>query len=942
MPKLMNEIANVSQEKDSPAAGSGKSDAGKAAHLKQTHDYAALRDSISDKLERLLSKESSYLSDWEQKRFIRAGMASWPNSGSDDVECKIAVVAPVSAGKSTLFNAICEYPILPVASKVTSAVPTYITRAKDHSGEAVAVCPLNKVYNPNEKGEKNIKYVRDEKNKKTYAASDISLGLFKELLAYMRLVMRGNGIQFDIIIENIAYFMSSTEAVDIEFFGDSPSRMSLSDDAYGLSYENPRHRLLLLLILVCVYVNQNEENENSSEYRKEVNAKRVSLMKKCGFPAESDYCVDLTWCSSSLPEGVTLIDLPGTGSDTKEKGRQSSHTQLVKGILFDADAMWVLASVDGTVQFDLGDALADAKAADPTKNVVCIYNCKDGRYKDATTVSEFLKKFPFLVGERCFVVDAMAGEYKYLQNGIKAENTWIAAKKRNEWENAEAEKIIQILREKYSDTKRAMPTYMSRLENGAIIVRQELEISYTLETFFKDVLTDYIARLKYELILKKAIGQLTFFGRIKAELDNTLKLLTGINGRGPEIAGAVNNAMRLAYDNAVTNYTKYMIEKQKKLAGELAALNSQLSPLLGNAFAADYQSLVGKMHEEWKTLTTPGHDNTLETNFFGNYSLKSEHSNWVKFSNVRDKVDGMISFAAFKQALGEADRGIAGFRALLEDYVNGLKKLTQDFCNDYMKAFSDEYHAQRDQICLDDGRIINETLWDNFVAAETQLQDAISGKLANLCTELCTGFEALVEQGGLFDKVKEKTNKGFKKRLSDIVLDGLREGVKRKYAATNKVGFIVDKLDQKKFEALLLDDFKDLEDACKKSLRNIVDAIYGNNLRSGESTVNFPQDLSATVNDFNATILKKQVREKIGQTSQNIMDLVSFGVGVASNVNAQIAEARTAISNWDAFGSVFSDIGVYLFDGEGGTINKLTEEYRNLLKKSTASATTAE
>lgn len=956
MPKLANKeykeqvknhetnrtLANgkVLENAGSSAALFKKTDAGLADHLKQTQDYGAVRDIISEKLDALLSMEMPYVQNWEQRKYIMDGSYLRLNPGIKDVECTIAVVAPVSAGKSTLLNAICEYPILPAASNVLSSVPTYIRRAKEHGSEMVTVYPIYKMSNENDK--ENEKYVRDERNRKTYAASDISKALFNDLFSYMLLVMRGNGTEFGTTIENIVYFMASTEAVDDEWYGWAEDKMSLSDDAFQLSYENPRHRLMLLLILTCVYVKQNESNENKSEYWKAVNAKRIGLMKKCGFPAESDYCVDLEWCSSSIPDGVTLIDLPGTGSSTKEKDGQSSHTQFVKGILFDADAVWVLSSEDGTVHPDLLDAITDAIDADKNKNRVCIYNCKNGDPNNPKGVSDFMEMLPCLVGERCFVVNALAGEYKYTQNGIKAENTKTASERRHkdnalEDAAAEADKVIQNLSKAYCDATKAMPTYTSRLENGVVVVRQERNPSYTLETFFKVALTDYVDRLKYEIILKKAIKQLNFFKLIKEDLASTLKLFISISGRGPEIAGAVNDATENAYLFAIRDYTTATVTWQTKIVDELKPLSSQLGGTLKTAFAADYKSLIEEIHKEWKTLITAGNDNTMETNWLGNYSLRAGHSNWSKFSMVRDHVDAMISINAFHKALEEADKEIEKFRELLDDYINKLKNITENFCNDYANKFSIEYDNQRNGICCDaNGKVINDTLSENFRVAKTQLESAISGKLGNLRDMLCGSFVVLTDQGGPFDQVVEKTNKEFKKRLSDQVLDGLRADIRKKFSATNERFLMIDRLDRTKFNNIISDNFKDVEQKCKDNLDKMVNALYGDNLLDKKTEEQFPQSLSAMLKDFNSDTIGG-AEERIGQMHQNISDLIGFSAGVASNVNIQIAEVKTAISDWDTLYQVFQDICIYLIWDESGIIHELTDEYCDTVNNDLAS-----
>ena len=60
-----------------------------------------------------------------------------------------------------------------------------------------------------------------------------------------------------------------------------------------------------------------------------------------------------------------------------------------------------------------------------------------------------------------------------------------------------------------------------------------------------------------------------------------------------------------------------------------------------------------------------------------------------------------------------------------------------------MNSFSVEYDIQREKNCVEKGKIINDTLWENFGTAKKQLTNAIAGKLDSLCTGLCKSFEDL-------------------------------------------------------------------------------------------------------------------------------------------------------------------------------------------------------
>ena len=66
----------------------------------------SVSERIIKRLSELNADESAHLKSAVDQHFIAACTLP-PLVGSKGVECKIAVTAPVSAGKSTLFNALC-------------------------------------------------------------------------------------------------------------------------------------------------------------------------------------------------------------------------------------------------------------------------------------------------------------------------------------------------------------------------------------------------------------------------------------------------------------------------------------------------------------------------------------------------------------------------------------------------------------------------------------------------------------------------------------------------------------------------------------------------------------------------------------------------------------------------------------------------------------------
>lgn len=907
---------------------------GTIAEVADNGDAETVTEIVTAKLNEILASEDKVLPGWKSRQYVSATISSVLNSENDKINCKIAVVAPVSAGKSTLLNAICEYPILPAASGITSSVPTYITRADSQDSESISVYPLlKKVTTVN--GSSTTSFQRDEQKKRTYKAADISEDLFNELFEYVFYIMRGNGQEYATTIENIAYFMNSVDAVDIEFNGKNAQKMSLDKADFALSYREPRHRLLLLLVLLCLYVNQNEDNSSISQYKKKINEKRRELLYKCGLPVDEDYCVLLDWRSSSIPEGVTLIDLPGTGADTKDINNQSSHTTLVKGILYDADAIWVLASDNGTVQSDLLYAIKDAIEMDTKKNKVCIYNCKNKHPNDSTPVSDFIAKLPFLIGERCYVVNALAGEYKYTQNGINASHTKTASDIRKDPRSRRTVVDSDYLWGDYGDIEiGACPTYITHKEEQAIVVTQEEDIYYTLETFFKSALTEYVTRLKYEVSLRNAIKQADFFGLIKNDLESTLKLLEGISGKGQDITEAVSAALERSYEEVKENYVNITVQHQTSLNASLDGLHKEIGAEISKSFGEDYSSLIADIHAEWRKLITDGTEYSMTTNWLGNYPLGSSHDNWKKFCDVCDNVDAMISINAFASASKVAEEGIQGYKDKLSAYISALKGATDDFRNDYINAFSVEYDRQRNLVCFDaDGNCRNRELARNFDVTKDQLMSAIRSKMDGLYKELCICFDTLLAADGLFENLVADTTKEFKKQLSDNVLDGLRADLRSKFIKTDQVRLFSDHLDVSKFNAILLSDFTNEEEMCKEKLGRIVLGIYGGNLSDDKSTLNFYRDIFLLVTLFNSNVISgpSGVTFKIENIHENLINLIGFGANMATDVTSQIDEVRDAISKWSQIGLGFFEIKKHLIISGTENVVKLYESYQDIL-----------
>lgn len=895
---------------------------------KAEDDIVAVSGFIADRLKDLADAEEKALSEFRKKKYIKDdGSTSAPIDRKGSL-CNIAVVAPVSAGKSTLLNALCEYPILPAASTVTSCTPTYITRAASPDKECIVVYPLKKIKFKN-KDTEFIRYRRDESNRITFFSKDISKKIFDELLRYTILIMKGTGGEYLTTIETIGYFMASEQAAIAEYFGYDGEKTSVSDQEFLLRYDVPRHRFVLLMVLLCMYVDQNTKTENMTPYMKKINQMRRDLMKKIGLPVQSDYCVCLDWYSESIPEGATLIDLPGTGSDTQEIGGQSSHTALVKGILEDADALWVLCSDNGTVQEDLMTAIKDEVESNTDKSKVCIYNCKNENNNDSGPVKDFIERLPFLAGERCYVVNALAGEYKFVQNGIDIKKTKFYAKKMA-YEGISVD--IELLRKRFEDPKlfaATFPTYTPRIVDGKVQVTQDTGNKFTLSSFFRKALSDYVARLRYEVVTKDGVKQANFFVRIRDELSSSYSLLTAIQGKDEKIADAVRSALDVSFNQVCDDLAMTSLNKQREINAQLSVMAETIGAEINDAFSKDYETLIQSIHSLWGKLLLPNNMYSLEKNFFGNYIIRGDNER--KINLVKDTCANKITVNSFSTAITIAKKGIEEYRKHLHEVIASLKKIVYDFTGNYAFCFFEEYDKQREEVCCKDGKIIFGDLYEEFNVTKEELKTVIEEKMTVLYKSICDSFEWLLDENGEFEKLVVSADKAFKGLLSDWILDRLRSDITGRYNGIRKKRIILnDTLDAKILNSLINDNFSDLKLDCQDNLEHAVNGIYGSNLSDG--VVNFPSKISAMMNQLVSGISsgKDGAFAQIESNHIAICKLIDSATKQMMNVQSQLMDIKAAMAEWDRFGMGYCMLLEYMSE----SINKsIYDDYAKAVKR---------
>lgn len=862
-------------------------------------------------------------------------------------KCNICVVAPVSAGKSTLLNAICEYPILPTAQTTASAVPTYIQRARNIEEEYIAVYPLkldNRVILGVNGSVESSRYVKGVG--RVFKAKDIDKSKFNKLLDYLFFLIKGNGTEEEgakPVIDNLVYFMKNKDYADTLLGGDVKQRLNMPNSAFDLTWEKPRHRFVLLMILLCLYIKQNNSDNQHTPFAVKANKLRNTLLKEFGIDPSGDYGVCLDWYSESIPEGATLIDLPGTGSDTQdsESGNMSSHSRLVKGILEEADAIWVLGSEKGVPDTDLKDVLKDEfemqkkKNSQSKKNTVCIFNYN--RSQNAVSpdaVEEFIKNFPFLTGEKCYVVDALAGEYKFLENGIDIELTQAAVHERIQWNEISLKKL-ECAYKGDNNHKRGFyhtfSTSTTKDKKNIITVKQNSDDSYSFETFVEKVLTEYVARLRSEVELKEAIDQLRFFQEVKSELMDNLRFLMGNGDLSDEVKRGVNETLDLCEKEAKNKLARIIQENHGNLAQKLEFLSGQIGKELAESFRAEFNKLKDEIRSAWRELTDEKSSFCLQKSVF-NYIFKGE--NLKKINRMKDRVNGYVSINAFEESVNSTNKKISEYREKLDGYVFNLKRCIYNFIEEYKTSFSTEYDKQRDRICAS-SNIFNHDLKQKFDSSKEGLLKLIEDKMNELYSDQCKFIDALVEENGDFEQIISDTDSAFIRSFSENVLSGLRRDINERYSSIIQPGWLVNpKISIEELKRIISDDFSSTIKECEKNLEIIIDGLYGNNFDlSGER--GFPIKVIDLVQDFNNTLLSGEIgaMKQIRAKNSIIKELLKKRFSDITDLSKYIEELKEYIRIWNRIGEGFYSIDdIFSNNNQIGNDHKLYALYRQLLK----------
>lgn len=253
-----------------------------------------------------------------------------------------------SCGKSTMINAMIQYPLMPTCMQATTCTP------------------VEMIYS------ENIRVmVRDVKLDKIimdYDCMKTSPEDFNKLVKYTSALSSLGAI------ENLQYFtdVCVADAVD-----------GIKASELDMTYSDPRHVVVLFMLLLTVYVNQNLEQLDENNVR--LIALRDETLKYFGIGKKNvNLSITIQWNCPLLKAGLKIIDLPGLGSNAGDIELENGdvlmgHDTITKESIKITDTMVVLNDPKVT-----GEAmpaieamisnLALREAVNPGKSIIPVLN----------------------------------------------------------------------------------------------------------------------------------------------------------------------------------------------------------------------------------------------------------------------------------------------------------------------------------------------------------------------------------------------------------------------------------------------------------------------------------------------------------------------------------------------------------------------------------------
>lgn len=332
----------------------------------------------------------------ELKDYVKTEKAEKTVKSLQNFQYTIGFAGSQSCGKSTIVNAMLQYPLMPSCKLATTNTPVEVSYSKQ----------IRIMISDADTGKQLCDYPCDK-------TTDMD---FKKLKEYTCMLT-----SYPQVIENLQPFVDG-------YIGDYIG--GLSPEQLKMSKDNPRHVAVLMMILLTVDVKQTREEEKLPDIRKKIIWIRNKTLKYFHIPIDiPNIYVRIQWDSPILKSGLKLLDLPGLGADSENKKLENgriakSQDTITKEAIALTDTMVVIqepemrGSVVETVKHMVSNLVV--KEAIVENCIVPVLNKYDlchGAGEQQSSINEFLSMLKNIGIKKddkdIFRLSAIFGEYAY-------------------------------------------------------------------------------------------------------------------------------------------------------------------------------------------------------------------------------------------------------------------------------------------------------------------------------------------------------------------------------------------------------------------------------------------------------------------------------------------------------------------------------------------------
>lgn len=577
------------------------------------------------------------------KSYVKTDEAEKIIGSLQDFHYTIGFAGGQSSGKSTVVNAMLQYPLMPTCQAATTCTPVEL-----FFSERIRITVSNA-----DTGEQLLDYPCDR-------ATDEDFDKLKEYACAVSALPQ--------VIENLQPFVDGY----VGSFSDG-----IHPDQLDMTKEDPRHVAVLLMMLLTVYVKQNlEELSSKQEDLIQLRNKTMAYFK---LPADvPNIYVRIQWDSPILRSGLRILDLPGLGANAEDKKLDNGkvlkgHDTITKDTIAQTDTMVVvqnpamLASVLATVEQMVSNLKVKEAVVEncivPVLNKVdtCVGDAgRQGAIQDFQTMLQNVgiqkKK------EDIFCLSAVYGEYAY----EGCDRTLFC------------EKQLQRLREK------GLP--QAKLQSRKELLQDDLSIEYensgveALREFFR---TAFIERGKLEKSFS-TIAEVRALGKdAQSGILAKKRLYEGFVGSNQALAEEALPKLKEAAQTPIDR-TLTLLEKFD-IASKISRMSS-CSDLVVQAYQTAFQQageeyikrnkedILDKMALTWVGFGSYARvdDKLPRNNLYYREFLKESQCVYVNMTQVNKRYAEVLSYV--KADIQEIfDNGVSQLYSFADHYEPVLK-----------------------------------------------------------------------------------------------------------------------------------------------------------------------------------------------------------------------------------------------------------------------------